>query len=187
MKALVLIAFFIAPVAGLRAEPAGSLSGSDSAILIAVLSHFEKAKESNEFNPPGAIGVAAQTVALNPVLIGSEEMKGPPNLQPPVPPSALSDYLKRNSVSYRVSLPSPAGDAFPVETPSRELCRVDPSRSPGVRTCAFFRVPGYSSDGAWAFVTFNFMWAIHSATGVYLLKQESGQWVVVATKFRHYV
>lgn len=160
--------------------------GTDSAVLTAALSYFAKTKDSAQYNPNGYVGVSPQTQSLASSWSDDDYYRMFSTLKHPAPRSALASYLQRNRQSHPIGALSAADQSLRVEKRDQLSDEVLLGKAP-FRTYVHLQMPGYSSDGAWAFVTFDFLWSIHGAEAMYVLKREGGSWVVVSTEYRYAV
>ena len=164
-----------------------TFSKRDARVLTAALADFDANAESREFNPPGIIAVVSETQPLPSHLATARDINGLPDLHPSAPPDSVADYLRRNRVGVLLRLDPHAPPSLQLERPKGTRCAPSISRSPGVRTCVYPQAPGYSASGDWAFVTFQYLWSIHSGVAVYLLRRETGNWAVAAKFYQVYL
>jgi len=184
--ALVCVIGFLALVGDCAFADAGSLSAKDNAVLTAVLLHFSKSHHSAQYNPRGYIGIAPATRALSDAWTDDDYLKHRAKLNPPGPQSAVTSYVSRNRQSYRLADFPQLGAVVRVDAAERQF-DLGPDFKGPLRTYVHLRVPGYSADGQWAYVSFDYLWSIHGAYATYLLKLIDGGWVVMATDFSYAV
>ena len=154
----------------------------DAAVMRAALVHFAKSKELSPPKPGRYIAVDPQTRPLSKSLSDDDYRRAFAALIPPPPFAAVTNYLERNRGSYLIGSLSVSDQSIRVEkyeNPWRDLT------SPGslVRTYVTLKVPGYSSDRTWAFVTFEWWGPLEGAAALYVLRQLSGRWTVVNAEY----
>ena len=154
----------------------------DAAVMRAALVHFAKSKELSPPKPGRYIAVDPQTRPLSKSLSDDHYRRAFAALIPPPPFAAVTNYLERNRGSYLIGSLSVSDRSIRVEkyeNPWRDLT------SPGslVRTYVTLKVPGYSSDRTWAFVTFEWWGPLEGAAALYVLRQLSGRWTVVNAEY----
>src|ERR1700733_1004525 len=154
----------------------------DAAVVRAALVHFAKGKELSPPKPGRYIAVDPQTSPLSKSLSDDDYRRAFAALIPSPPFAAVTNYLERNRGSYLIGSLSVSDRSIRVEkyeNPWRDLT------SPGslVRTYVTLRVPGYSSDRTWAFVTFEWWGPLEGAEALYVLRQLSGRWAVVNAEY----
>jgi hypothetical protein len=162
------------------------LSAQDVAVLTAVLGHFSKSKHSAQFNPNGYVGVAPTTRPLDSTWTDDLYLKYQPKLSPPAPQSAVANYVRRNRWTYRFTEFPLLGDVVRIDRTEPDLGLL-PDPKGALRTYVHLRIPGYSPDAKWAYVSFDYRWSIHGAFATYLLERHDGGWLVVATDFAYAV
>jgi hypothetical protein len=159
----------------------------DATVLTVALADFEKLPEAHDFAPPGFVAVPSESRTLRPGVASPHDIPAAAALTTKAPLVALENYLTRNRHSILLRLSASAPTSLHLEPSNSQSCKSAIDRGPGVRTCAYARAPGYSADGTWAFVGFDFLWSMHSGTAAYLLKNSSGTWTVVAKNFDIYL
>jgi hypothetical protein len=164
-----------------------SPSAQDVAVLTVVLAHFSKSKHSAQYNSQGYVGVAPTTNTLVATLTDNDYLKSQPTLSPAPPQSAVANYVRRNRQSYRLGEFPLLGGAVRLDRTEPDLGMLPLDPKGALRTYVHLRVPGYSPDAQWAYVSFTYLWSIHGAFATYLLRREDGGWVVVATDFAYAV
>jgi hypothetical protein len=190
MKKAVVLAIVIwvaSSAASLGTPHTPTVSSQDIGVLTAVLSHFAKSKHSAQYNPNGYIGVAPITSTLSNTWTDEDYLKYQPKLKPSAPRLAVLSWVHRNQQTYRLEKFPLAGPAVHVDSTKRELGLLPLDPKGELRTYAYLRVPGYSNDGAWAYVSFEYLWSMHPAFATYLLKRVDGNWVIIATDFSYAV
>jgi hypothetical protein len=188
MPSSLLIAVFVIWMATAQSTARGTteLSAQDTAVLTAVLSHFSVSRESAQYNPHGYIGVAPVTKVVMANWSVNDFLEYLPRLDPPAPDSTVENYVSRNRHTYSVGPFPLLGASVHVDRTERTF-ELLLDRNGDLRTYVYLRVPGYSADGIWAYVSFEYLWSMHPAFATYLVKRVEGRWVVVSTDFSYAV
>src|SRR5579871_774368 len=183
---LVLLILAIAS-AGAVGSDVESFSDRDAAVFTLALADFDRSRESHDFSPPWFVAVPSESKPLQANIARPSDISAAAELRTPAPLATLENYLQRNRVRFRVRLSASAPASLHLVAINGPSCAPSISRAPGVRTCAYPRAPGFSADGEWAFVGFDFLWSIHSGTAAYLLRKSAGVWTVVDKNFAIYL
>jgi len=159
--------------------------GSDLAVITATLTYFLKAPESGPPKPGGYIAVAPETDRLPESTRYEDYYRELATLERPPPRDAFTSYLERNQQTYPLGRIPSTNRSIRIEKHDEPPWNAVTSSTSKLRNDVILRAPGYSVDGASAFITFYFCCHLEGAQAFYVLRNISGHWTVVSTEYRY--
>ena len=154
-----------------------TISAIDKAVMAAALENFSQWKSATFGMQEGVFEVKPDSLIIHHQEINSIKAFAD------ITKNHLSDdivdsFMKRNNYATPIA-------ALIAESPSVRLQQA-PHTSPadrlpdGVRAIGSLTLPGFSADGARAFVEIYHSWSIHFATTMFVLSLDQGNWKVIA-------
>ena len=165
------------------------LSSADIVPLKVALEDFSKRPDSvqyNRDNPHAHVAIGPQTESAADRTYNGMYYSFVAEELPSAGKSLVANLLLRNRECYvtkQLDLPE-LGLRVDNQGVEEDLLE---TRHSAVRTYVHVKAPGYSSDGHYALVWFQFRWSMHGAYAMYLLARDGDAWVIRAYAFRYLV
>ncbi len=169
---------------GARASGGPIPWGTDLAVITATLTYFLHEPDAGPAKLRGYIAVAPQTDGLLKSIPYEDYYRTFATLKNPPPRDAFANYLDRNQQTYPLGAIPGFKRSIRLEKHDEPWSDITPENSK-LRNYLIFRAPGYSSDGASAFVTFDFCCHLEGAEALYVLRKVGGNWTVASTEYRY--